>query len=168
MFPLRAWVGCQLIRRVADHSLYASQAEVKHFGEEQLSFAVVGNVRDALPALDRRAGRHGHGGITAAIVQSLSSSMGQGGPEFVVFTGDMVTQGQEGAWQRWDETWAPVLQGHTLPSSGSGDTQVVRVPSQPVMGDHDGLMDRRYRGAGGLAWGEGAHWIQSCRKLAVI
>ena len=79
--------GCQIDpAKVADHSLYASQAEVKD-GGESLTFAVVGNVRSNVAGLDRRAGRHAHDDVTSAVVQSIAGEIGSNGPICRVYWG---------------------------------------------------------------------------------
>ena len=98
------------------------------------SFAVVGNTRQTAPFLDKgrtAEGTYAPGVVGDIIVQGLTGSL-----DFVVHTGDMVPASTAGAWREFGEQMSSLLDGSSLPPSGSK-----RYPIIPVVGDRDCAKD---------------------------
>lgn len=97
-------IGNARAARIQGHALYADDG-AKVETTEPVHFAVVGNVRPALP-LDKAAGRTGPA-MPDAVVKDIAAHKEL---DAVVLLGDVVTSGSIQAWRAFDRRFAGLLQ----------------------------------------------------------
>ncbi len=139
--------------KVSNHVLLADDgARVGNDGP--VIFAVLGNARRAIPAIERVSGGVYHGdAVLQDIVSNIASQVGQpGGPGFMVLTGDMVRASSAKEWSWFDQRFAPVLLGGSPAPAGDPP----RMRGVPVAGDREAAGDSRYEGMEGAWPGIGA------------
>lgn len=126
--------------KVADHELVADDGGAVA-APGAVGFAVLGNTRGPVPALDRVGGGIAHGAaVLSDIVSDIARTVGtEGGPSFAVHTGDMVRAGTAKEWKVFDGAFAPLLLGDTRVE---GDPP--RLKTVPVAGDCEHDKDPRY------------------------
>lgn len=137
--------------KIADHELVADDGGAVA-SKAGVSFAVLGNTRGTVPAIDRVGGGISHGDAVAqSIVENIGATIGApGGPAFAVHTGDMVRTGATKEWKAFDALFAPILLGDTRV-----DGEKPRLKSVPVAGDREFEKDPRYEGFGSAFPGVG-------------
>ncbi|MFT5682642.1 MAG: hypothetical protein ACI8RZ_003564 [Myxococcota bacterium] len=125
--------------RIPGHDLYAIDGARKEV-DGAVTFAMIGNTRGSLRALDSRGAVSG---VSQMLMTDIQSQVGQtDGPEFLVMMGDHVRGGSTLEWRRLDRRLSRLLAGTSL-------TEDVGLTSLPVAGD------RERRGDDRLAhWGE--------------
>ncbi len=130
--------------KIADHELVADDGGAVA-APGAVGFAVLGNTRGPVPALDRVGGGIAHGAtVLSDIVADISRTVGTvGGPSFAVHTGDMVRAGTAKEWKAFDTAFAPLLLGET-PVEGAPP----RLKSVPVAGNCESEKDPRYSSFG--------------------
>lgn len=135
----------------ASHALYASDG-ANIVSEDPLVFAVVGNTRQRVPALDAAStGRAVHAGIPDQVISDIAGRVIMGGPEFLVHLGDGVRGANALEWGIFDNDFHNLLDGSTLP-----DQQTPRIKAVPVAGDREAAGDKRFEGWGKAFPGVGA------------
>lgn len=153
MLLLSGLFGCigLNLSRIPNQDLYADDGQ-RHEAAYPLHFAVVGDVRPAVPG--ERAKRAVTPDTTAAVVADISDAVNAGGNEairFVALLGDLVRTSSTWQWRSFSRDWSAVLAGTELPESGA-----LRVRTVPVAGNHDRVYDNRLRGFGAAFQGVGA------------
>jgi hypothetical protein len=137
--------------KVPEHKIFADDGQ-KLETERAISFAVIGNTRDARGFSDRRAHHRAvHGGATREIVADLANEVMDRSLSFVVHMGDGVTASTGPAWRAEDATFKNVFDGATVGKSGAK-----RIPVMPVAGDGEYRRDRLLKGLGLAFPGVGA------------
>jgi hypothetical protein len=96
----------------------------------EATFAVLGNTRPGTPILDK--GRSMEGSQSSTVIGDVIAQTMLGKMDFVVHTGDMVTQSSLGSWLGFGEQFAALLDGSTPSRSAAR-----RLPIIPVAGDRD-------------------------------
>ena len=96
----------------------------------EVTFAVLGNTRPSSPLLDK--GRAIEGSRAADVIGDVIAQSMLGKMDFVVHTGDMVTQSSPGAWSNFSTQFSALIDGSTPPPSAAR-----RLPIIPVAGDRD-------------------------------
>lgn len=132
--------------RIAGHALVADDGG-KVAADGLVMFAVVGNTRDPVPAVDNALGGVPVPGAADAILGDIAGRVGKGGPRFLIHLGDAVRISTSAEWNRFSARTRGLLQ----PQAG-GDG----VPGLMVAGDRDAAGDTRYRGLGAAFPGIGA------------
>jgi len=144
-------LGCGLQpKNLPTHKILAQDA-TELSPTEDLRFGVVGNTRTSIPILDSRGGRGISDAAGGQILGDLMWQNQQGALDFVVLMGDMVRASRDSEWLAFDHQWRDLLEGSTLP-----EIEGRRVPTMPVAGDRDSVLDDRLRGFGGVFPGVGA------------
>jgi hypothetical protein len=132
--------------RIAGHALVADDGG-KVAADGLVMFAVVGNTRDPVPAVDNALGGIPVPGAADAILGDIAARAGKGGPRFLLHLGDAVRISTSSEWNRFSARTRGLLQPH---AGGDG------VPGLLVAGDRDAAGDDRYRGLGAAFPGTGA------------
>ena len=136
--------------KIADHDLLAKEGGAVS-APGPVTFAVLGNTRAAVPALDRVGGGVYHGdAVLQSIVSDVAADVGDSGPSFAVLLGDVVRAGTEKSGKGFDASFAPLLLGATAPE---GDPP--RLRTVPVAGDREAEGDPRYETFGSAFPGVG-------------
>ena len=122
--------------KIADHAIYADEEDALT-SDGPLSFAVVGNLRDPMPLVDKLAKRVEHDGVTEALVSDLRKGVDRKDLDFVALMGDSVRWSDSKTWKGFDLLWREVLDGESIPT-----TEGYRIPAMPVAGDHEYVLDK--------------------------
>jgi hypothetical protein len=144
-------VGCigLNVNAVPTQDLYADDGETKE-GKGRVEFAVVGEVRPAIPG-EQAKGRVVTPDTEAAIVADISAAIQAESVDFVVLLGDLVAGSSTSEWKAFAQDWALTLSGSELPTTGT-----LRVRTVPVAGGTDRAGDSRLQGFGAAFPGVGA------------
>ena len=119
--------------RIPGHVVFAEDGARKS-ADGPITFAVIGNTRGSLRALNARGAVSG---ISQSLLADLTEHVGpSGGPSFLVMMGDHVRTGSTLEWRRFDRRFSDLLAGESL----EGD---VGLPSVAVAGDRESLGDER-------------------------
>jgi hypothetical protein len=135
------------IDKIAGHRLFAVNA-TEFVATGPVRFAVVGNTRGRVPALDKN--REGHGEPTKDVVGDITLTALTTGLDFVALTGDQVRTSTVAEWSEMNQTFLGLLDGQTAPLRS-----IKRVPGLAVAGDRDGHGDTTYKGLEGAFPGTG-------------
>jgi hypothetical protein len=144
---LLACVGLN-VRAVPNQDLYQDDGQGAEFGQP-LSFAVVGDVRPAMPGEERKRAVWPKAG--EGVMRDISARVQEGKVRFVVLLGDLVRGSATAEWKGFSNAWSPLLSGTELPEDGAS-----RVRSVPVAGNHERVGDPYLKGFGAAFQGVGA------------
>lgn len=139
LLPLLLWSCAKSPGAITDHPIYADDGTEQDV-QGAVSFAVVGNTREPIPALDQRAGRKGvSAGVTEAIVADMVTQVEAGGPSFLVLLGDIVRAGSPLEYEGFSRRFRKLVDGGPAPSETAQRVRVV-----PVAGDREAVQDKRF------------------------
>jgi len=114
-------------------------------------FGVLGNTRTTIPILDSGKDATRQEKASGQIIGDLMWQSQQGALDFVVLLGDMVRFSRDSEWSAFDAQWRDLLDGESVP-----EMQGRRIPTMPVAGDREAVLDERLQGFGGAFPGVGA------------
>ena len=118
--------------RIPAYALYAEDGARKTV-DGPVRFAVIGNTRGSLRALDSRGAVSG---VTQELLSDLTVAAAQPeGPDFLVMMGDHVRSGSTLEWRRLGKR----LEGLV----SSGEEGSAGIPALPVVGDRESFSDER-------------------------
>ncbi len=137
--------------KIPDHELFSDDAAALVSNQDELSFAVVGNVRAAIPGLDRLARGVPDDAAPTRTVRALSDMANRREIGFVALMGDTVRWASDDEWAAFDKAFANTLSGQTQP-----DAEGYRIPVIPVVGDREIAGDKDLVGMEGAYPGYGA------------
>ena len=119
--------------RIPGHQLFADDGDQKAV-EGPVTFAVIGNTRGSLRALDSRGAVSG---VTQELLADLQSTVGTPeGPSFLVMMGDHVRTGSTLEWRRFNKRFSGLLLSESLTESSG-------LACVPVAGDRESFGDER-------------------------
>lgn len=137
-------------KKIPNQEIYLDSGQSKSF-PTTVQFAVVGDVRDALPGESEATKRVATPKTAAAIVTDLAGTIREGRTQFVVLMGNLVPSSSVAAWKGFNKVWSQILSGSEPPEGGQ-----LRVRTLPVAGNNDAAGDDRYFGFGAAFPGVGA------------
>ncbi len=152
LFSTLSLVGCSVhADKIPDHELFSDDAATLVATQEELSFAVVGNVRQTIPGLDRLAKGTPDDAAPGRAVSGLSDMANRRQIGFVALMGDSVRWASDEEWLAFDKAFANTFAGQTQP-----EAEGYRVPVLPVTGDREHAGDKDLLGMEGAYPGYGA------------
>lgn len=148
LFLLTGCIGLNATA-IPTQDIYADNGETKG-GPSRVEFAVVGDVRPAIPGEEAR-GRVATPATAAAVAKDISAAVQADDASFVVLLGNLVATSSTAEWKGFARGWSQVISGSELPEAG-----VQRVRVVPVAGASDRAGDDRLVGFGAAFPGVGA------------
>lgn len=148
LFLLTGCIGLN-VSAIPTQDLYADNGDTKG-GESRVEFAVVGDVRPAIPGEEAR-GRVATPTTAAVVVKDISDAIQKEDVAFVVLLGNLVATSSTAEWKGFSRDWSLALSGSELPETGT-----LRVRTIPVAGASDRAGDDRLAGFGAAFPGVGA------------
>lgn len=149
LLPLLFACATVNVAKIPTQDLWVDDGESKK-EKGDVQFAVVGNVRPAIPG-EEATGRVSTPGTEAILVKDLSDAVQREDIGFVVMLGDYVRASSTSEWKRFARAWALLLSGSELPETGTLRTRVV-----PTAGHLDRINDEWLKGFGAAFPGVGA------------
>jgi hypothetical protein len=134
--------------KVPKHSIFADDG-AKLKADAPIHFALVGNTRPMVPAVDTAAAVRATPKVPGQIVQDILGQMATPtGPQLLIHLGDGVASSSAADWKKFDKLWSPVLASSTPAPEGKP-----RLKALPVAGDREAASDEKYEGLG-ASWPE--------------
>ena len=137
--------------KIPDHELFSDDDRSLVSTSDELSFAVVGNVRGRVPGLDRLGGGVPDAGAPGRTVAALTDMANRREIGFAAVMGDCVRWGSDVEWRAFDAAFTNTFAGQTQP-----DAEGYRIPVLPVVGDREIAFDKDLVGMEGAYPGYGA------------
>lgn len=138
-------------QKIPSHKLFADDGEQLR-ADGPVSFAVVGNLRDPVPLVERWFTKRAvHPGVADDVAMDLETQAAVHDLAFVTLMGDGVRRSSTRQWKRFDQRMRNVIEGESFP-----DTPRSRLLSLPVVGEGEFRGDRWLQGLEGAYPGVGA------------